>query len=87
MQSLVMKHTNHILLEKHNWSSLEPGGQKDPDRWEKIKKIIKKVLTEGKEELYGRAYKKVLEYKGKTIEVTYQKLKDGIISISDGWVK
>lgn len=33
---------NHILQTKHNWSSLVPGGPKDPNRWNKIKEIIKK---------------------------------------------
>lgn len=33
---------NHILKTKHNWSSLVPGGPKDPNRWNKIKAIIKK---------------------------------------------
>lgn len=31
---------NHILKSKHKWSSLVPGGPKDPNRWNKIKKII-----------------------------------------------
>lgn len=36
---------------------------------------------------YGSAYKKTLNYKGKVVEVTFQKLKDGVISISNAWVK
>lgn len=78
---------NHILQSKHNWSSLVPGGPKDPNRWNKIKKIIEKVMKEGSEPTYGRAYKKTLRYKGKVVEVTYQKLKDGVIKISNAWVK
>ena len=78
---------NHILQAKHNWSSLVPGPPKDPNRWDKIKKIIKKVLIEGKESRYGSPYKKTLNYKGEVVEVTFQKLKDGVISISNGWVK
>lgn len=78
---------NHILQSKHNWSSLVPGGPKDPNRWDKIKKIIKKVLIDGKESRYGSAYKRTLNYKGKVVEVTFQKLKDGVISISNAWVK
>lgn len=54
---------------------------------EKIKNVIKKVLIEGKESKYGSAYKKTLNYKGKVVEVTFQKLKNGIISISNAWVK
>ncbi|MBP2070185.1 MULTISPECIES: polymorphic toxin type 35 domain-containing protein [Anaerococcus] len=78
---------NHILQTKHKWSSLVPGGSKDPNRWNKIKEIIKKVLIDGKESKYGSAYKKTLNYKGKVVEVTFQKLKDGVISISNAWVK
>lgn len=78
---------NHILQTKHKWSSLVPGGPKDPNRWNKIKEIIKKVLIDGKESKYGSAYKKTLNYKGKVVEVTFQKLKDGVISISNAWVK
>lgn len=78
---------NHILQSKHNWSRLVPGGPKDPDRWDKIKKIIKKVLIDGRESRYGSAYKRTLNYKGKVVEVTFQKLKDGVISISNAWVK
>lgn len=78
---------NHILQTKHKWSSLVPGGPKDPNRWNKIKEIIKKVLIDGKESRYGSVYKKTLNYKGKVVEVTFQKLKDGVISISNAWVK
>ncbi|MBU5425428.1 hypothetical protein KQI41_03290 [Tissierella pigra] len=78
---------NHILQSKHNWSSLVPGGPKDPNRWNKIKKIIEKVMKEGSESAYGSAYKKTLRYKGEVVEVTYQKLKDGVIKISNAWVK
>lgn len=77
----------HILQSKHKWNSLYPGGPKDPNRWKKIKNVIKKVLIEGKESKYGSAYKKTLNYKGKVVEVTFQKLKNGVISISNAWVK
>lgn len=39
---------NHILQSKHNWSSLVPGGPKDPDRWDKIKKNYKKSTNRWK---------------------------------------
>ncbi|WP_308579489.1 polymorphic toxin type 35 domain-containing protein [uncultured Oribacterium sp.] len=78
---------NHILQTKHKWSSLVPGNPKDPNRWNKIKNIIKKVLTDGKESQYGSAYKKTLNYKGKVVEVTFQKLNNGVIFISNAWVK
>lgn len=78
---------HHILLEKHNWNSLVPGPHKDPNRWNKIKEIIRKVLMEGTEMPYGSfARKKVLHYRGKIVEVTYRKFPDGTIKISDGWV-
>ncbi|MBS5776245.1 polymorphic toxin type 35 domain-containing protein [Finegoldia magna] len=49
--------------------------------------MIKKVLIDGRESRYGSAYKRTLNYKGKVVEVTFQKLKDGVISISNAWVK
>lgn len=45
------------------------------------------TLEDGKEYKYGSVYKKTLNYKGKVVEVTFQKLKDGVISISNAWVK
>lgn len=50
-------------------------------------KNYKKILIDGRESRYGSAYKRTLNYKGKVVEVTFQKLKDGVISISNAWVK
>lgn len=44
-------------------------------------------MKEGSESRYGSAYKKTLRCKGKVVEVTYQKLRDGVIKISNAWVK
>lgn len=77
----------HILQTKHKWSSLVPGGPNDPNRWDKIKKIIEDAMKKGTESKYGSAYKVTYKYKGKIVEVTYQKLKNGVISISNAWVK
>jgi len=77
---------NKILADKHNWGKLFPGGPKDPNRWNKIKEIMKKVLLEGEEMPYKGVLKRVLKYKGFIIEVTYTII-DGNIRISNGWIK
>lgn len=44
---------------------------------------MKKVI----ESIYGSGLKITYKYRGKVFEVKYQKLKDGVISISKAWVK
>lgn len=72
----------HILQEKHLWSRLV----KNIDDWSSISKIMERVLKEGIEQPYGSAFIKTLIIDGQTVQVTYQKI-DGIIRISDGWIK
>lgn len=43
-------------------------------------------MTKGKEEPYKTVYKKVLEIGGEIVEVTYTII-DGVVRISDAWVK
>jgi len=79
------KKVAHILEEKHFWNrfNLDP---KDPKDREKIIAIIQTVLASGTEEKYGIALKKSLEICGEIVEVTY-KIIDGVLRISDAWVK
>jgi len=44
------------------------------------------VLANGKEEIYGSALIKTCEVGGQIVQVTY-KIIDGIIRISDAWIK
>jgi hypothetical protein len=76
---------DHITQDKHDWQKLVPPG--DPDKWNKIAAIISTVLASGKEEPYKTVLKKTLEIRPQIIvEVTYRII-DGIIMISDAWVK
>lgn len=75
----------HIQQDKHNWSSLVPGSPKDPNRWGQIKAIIKRVMLNGKEMVYGSAFQKQLYINGKKVVVTYNKV-SGQIKISNSWV-
>lgn len=78
---------NHILLDKHKWNSLVPN-PKDPNNWGKITAIISLVLSEGVESFYknGPAYMKTLEIRGEIVDVVYRVI-DGVINISDAWVR
>ena len=59
---------------------------KNPNNWGKVAIIINEVIQRGRTEEYGSAFKKVMEYGGKIVEVTYQYV-DGILRVSDAWVK
>ncbi len=83
------KRADHIMDEGHEWGRLIPGGNNgpDPDRWEKIKRIIRKTLKYGRTLPYKKtALKKVLEIRGQIIEVTFV-IKKGVVLVSDAWVK
>ena len=73
---------HHIMQGKHDWEKVV-----NPPTWENIKPLVAKVMENGTEEISGKAFKKSLSIDGKIIEVTYQKLSDGKIAISDAWVK
>ncbi len=74
---------SHILQDKHLWNTIVENG-KD---WGEVSKVISKVMLEGAENTYKSVYSKTLEIGGKIVEVTYNKLKDGVIKISDAWVR
>lgn len=83
---------NHILQDgtttdnDHLWRKLVPD-PRDPDNWEKIKKIIGTVMANGVEKLYNDPdiYEKTLGIGNEFVTVRYRII-EGIIRISDAWV-
>ncbi|WP_164995912.1 cell wall-binding repeat-containing protein [Miniphocaeibacter massiliensis] len=75
-----------IMHKKHKWHSFY-GGNNDPSRWEKIKKMMKKVMKEGREFPHKGVRKRLLRIKGRTVEVTFRKYPNGRIDIGNGWVR
>jgi RHS repeat-associated protein len=73
----------HIMAEKHAWKKVTS----NPRKWKNIKKVMKNVMKNGKESDYGSARQKTKKIKGKTVVVTFVRLKDGTIRISNAWVK
>lgn len=73
----------HILESKHAWRKVTS----NPKSWKSVSKVIKKVMTSGKESSYGSARQKTKKIKKKTVVVTFVRLKDGSIRISNAWVK
>lgn len=61
---------------------------KDPNNWGKIAAIIITVLYNGTERAYkgGPAFIRTLNIKEEIVEVAYR-IMEGIIKISDSWVK
>jgi hypothetical protein len=76
---------NHIINgsrnSNHKWEKVVP--KKD---WKEIKKIIVKVMTIGNESPYKSVFSKKAIINGHEVEVTYARLSDGTIKISDAWV-
>ena len=65
----------------HAWDVLVPD-----KNWQEIKKIIAEVMDTGIEGPYKTVYSKKAIINGVMVEVTYNKLNEGIIKISDAWV-
>lgn len=76
----------HIDAPHHDWNRFISGSPNGgPNRWEKIKRWIRKVLRKGKELPYKDVYQKVLRYEGKDIVVTYKKDGNKYL-VSNGWI-
>lgn len=73
---------NHILKDKHLWGNVVDDG-KD---WGQVSAIMSKVMRDGTEGSYKSVYMKTLQIGDETVAVTYAKLSDGTIKVSDGWV-
>ena len=74
---------HHILQDKHLWGNVVS----DANDWGQVSKVISKVMQEGIEQPYKSVFSKTLEVNGHVVEVTYAKLSDGTIKISDAWVR
>uniref|UniRef100_UPI0022E8E6BB polymorphic toxin type 35 domain-containing protein n=1 Tax=Holdemania filiformis TaxID=61171 RepID=UPI0022E8E6BB len=76
---------NHIINgssgSDHSWNLLVPD-----KNWQEIKKIISQVMNTGVEGPYKTVYSKKAIINGLEVEITYTKLNDGIIKISDAWI-
>lgn len=76
---------NHIIEgsknSNHGWEHLVP----DKD-WNKIKGLVAKVMDTGIEGPYKSVFSKKAIINGYEVEVTYTKLSDGTIKISDAWI-
>lgn len=59
----------------------------DVKNWDEAKNVIANVLKNGTEESYKTVAKKVLQVGDELVEVTYKKMADGTIRVSDAWVK
>ena len=70
------------LGHDHRWDCLVKG--KD---WDAIKIIICNVMENGTEYSSGSARCKVMKINGYEVEVRFKKLTDGIIKISDAFVR
>lgn len=81
---------NKILNPKHAWSKIVD----NPNDWDSISVIISNVMRKGVESVYTKknggktpALKRVMQVAGETVEVTFIRLPNGQIKISDAWVK
>ena len=76
---------NHIINgskgSNHGWENLVPD-----KNWDDIKTIIGEVMETGVEGPYKTVYSKKAIINGFEVEVTYTKLSDGTIKISDAWI-
>ena len=76
---------NHIINgsknSNHGWEKVIPD-----KNWNDIKNIIAKVMDTGVEGAYKSVFSKKGIINGIEVEVTYTKLGDGTIRISDAWV-
>ena len=76
---------NHIINgstgSNHGWENLVPD-----KNWDDIKNIIAEVMENGAEGPYKSVFSKKTIINGFEVEVTYAKLSDGTIKISDAWI-
>ncbi|KIV56419.1 hypothetical protein AM501_09695 [Aneurinibacillus migulanus] len=75
---------HHILQDKHAWDRVV----KDKNNWDEISNIISIVMKNGTESAYKKSARmKSMKVNGQIVEVTFVRLKDGTIKISDAWVR
>jgi hypothetical protein len=73
---------SHILQDKHLWGKIVD----DPSDWNQVSAVMSKVMTHGAEGPYKSVFMKTLRIGDETVVVTYTRLPNGVIKISDGWV-
>ncbi|HHW37559.1 MAG TPA: hypothetical protein GXX18_10035, partial [Bacillales bacterium] len=83
VSSLGTNKINHILQDKHAWGRVV----KNKRNWDEVSKVISNVMRHGKESSYKSVRMKSMKVNGSTVEVTFIRMKDGTIKISDAWVK
>lgn len=75
---------HHILQDKHAWDKVVT----DKNNWDEVSKVISNVMENGTEGPYKKsALMKSMSVNGQIVEVTFVKLPNGTIKISDAWVK
>ena len=76
---------NHMIdgskNSNHGWEKVVPD-----KNWSDIKNIIADVMDTGVEGPYKSVFSKKATINGFEVEVTYTKLSDGTIKISDAWI-
>lgn len=76
---------NHMINgsknSNHGWEKLVPD-----KNWNDIKNIVAEVMDTGVEGPYKSVSSKKAIINGFEVEVTYTKLSDGTIKISDAWI-
>jgi uncharacterized protein YukE len=83
LNSNQIKHIiNGSKKSNHQWEKLVPD-----KNWGKIKEIIIDVMHNGADIPYKSVSSRVKMVNGQLVQVTYKKLPDGTIRISDAWVK
>lgn len=73
---------NHILQKHHMWEKVVS----DPNDWGQVSKLVSRTFVNGVEGTYKGVFIKTLKVGDETVGVTYIKLPDGTIRISNGWV-
>ena len=85
LDNLSENRINHIINgsknSNHGWEKLVPD-----KNWSDIKNIIANVMDTGVEGPYKSVFSKKATINGFEVEVTYTKLSDDTIKISDAWV-
>ena len=83
IKSLNDNKKHHILQSKHDWHKVVD----DPNDWNQVVDIIEKTMKNGVEDPYKTASSKILNINNNKVRVTFIKLPEGQIKISDAWVE
>lgn len=80
-ESKITHMINGSKNSSHSWEKLVPD-----KNWNDIKNIVNNVMENGVEGPYKSVFSKKMTINGYEVEVTYNKLVDGTIKISDAWI-